>query len=238
MFGRRKKDKNASAPAVLNDAAVVDDEKALADEIAKGEALEAQRVKTAKEPEYTFEDLWKDLGRCLSDATAYFKGNYKPGQTDVDNLQLFVIYHAITQTYLLGREAENTPIKDIKNKALKGKMAQDVFFDVFGETRMAPIVGPKSKRMVEIVVLPFMECAAKVYNPWYMPLACKLLKKFAKVTIDLDAEKASAAKIAGEYRRIIAEINAKAEAAEKEQEEAAAKNQQNQEHRSPSPIRK
>lgn len=239
MFRRKeKKDKhNASAAAVLPEVAA-DEDTVLAAEIAQGVAAEAQRVKSAKGPDYTFEELWKDLAICLENAKIYFMGHYKPGLADADNLQLFQTYHAVKQIYKLGKEAEALPITDLKNKALKGKKAQEVFLKVFGEARMAPIVGPKSKRIVEIAVLPFMENAARVYNPWYMPLACRLLKKLAKVTIDLEAEKISAAKIASEYKRILADIEAKEEAEEKAGEEALAKNELNQEHRPPSPGRK
>lgn len=238
MFGRlkRKDTKTVSAPAALNDVSSEDD-KDLAAEIANGEEAEARRLKANKEPEYNFEDLWRDLKDCLDNADAYYGANYK-NPNDPDDAQLKITYDAIKETYRLGKIAEAISLKHIKAKALAGKDAQDVFFKTFGESRMAPIVGKKSQRIVEIAVLPFLLNAAKIYNPWYMPLACKFLRKFAKVEIDLEKEKAAAAKMALDYQAIIAKRKAAEEAEEQAQEAVLANGQQNQEHRSPSPIRK
>ncbi len=248
MFSKWKKETKpatvASAPAVLTEVSSEEDNEYAA-EIAKGEAEEARRRKTAKEPEYDFEMLWRDLNECLLTAQNYVDANYikpsedphhpRPGSDDPDNVQLKKTFDAICETYRLGVIAEKISIKRMKAKALAGKAAQDVFFNVFGESRMAPIVGVKSRRIVEIAVLPFMECASKIYTPWYMGLACKLLRKFANVEIDLAAEKVAAANIAAKYKRIIAEIKAREEAEEVAQEAAQQDVQPNQEYRSPSP---
>lgn len=232
MFARlKKKDtKTVSAPAVLTDASSEDD-KELAAEVAKAEATEAHRVKDNKEPDYNFENLWRDLEICLESADAYYAANYKNDASDPDDTQLKITYDAIKETYRLGKIAEDIPLSSIKKKALAGKAAQDVFFKIFGETRMAPIVGKKSQRIVEIAVLPFMLNAAKIYTPFYMPLACRVLRKLAKVEIDLEKEKVAAKAIAETYQKIIAERNAKQEAEEWAEEQAYTNSQQNQEDR-------
>lgn len=172
---------------------------------------------------YNFQKLWNDLEASFDTADAYYSANFKEHDVDPDNIQMKAIYDALKKMYKLGREAEKISFAKPIQKRNAGKKTMDVFTEAFGKERVAGIVGKKSMRMVEILVLPFVENASKVYSAQWIKLLCKPFR------IDLDAQKADAARMAEVYRKNIDTMQknlAKLEAEESNTEE-------NQPYRSP-----
>lgn len=162
---------------------------------------------------YNFQKLWNDLEASFDTADAYYSANFKEHDVDPDNIQMKAIYDALKKMYKLGREAEKISFAKPIQKRNAGKKTMDVFTEAFGKERVAGIVGKKSMRMVEILVLPFVENASKVYSAQWIKLLCMPFK------IDLDAQKEDAARMAGVYRKNIDAMKAKLEPVEENTEQ-------------------